>query len=140
MWSSHSAAPWYWEAAGLEGALWLFLLCWDRNLLWVKLTAQSATYTHFVLLWKAPLYCSHLDLGAQTSLGQKLGAAQVLIQRVPSDKHLLLWMQEGSCFAQRFRREVSPFPSSAFPKHQQALVLPSDISRLAPESASSADL
>lgn len=71
-----------WEAAGLEGALWLFLFCWDRNLVWVKLIAQSAIYTDFLLLWKALRYCSHLDLGARTPLGPELVAVQVVIQRV----------------------------------------------------------
>lgn len=90
VWSSDTAGPGNWEAAGLEGALWLFLFCGDRNLVWVQLIAQSAIYTDFLSLWKALRYCSHLDLGAQTPLGPELVAVQVVIQRVASDEHLLL--------------------------------------------------
>lgn len=77
MWSSNTAAPRYWERV-----LWLFPFCWDRNLVWVKLIAQSAIYTDFLLLWKALRYCSHLDLEAQTPLAPELVAVQVAIQWV----------------------------------------------------------
>lgn len=50
--------------------------------MWVKLIAQSAIYTDFLLLWKALRYCSHLDLEAQTPLAPELVAVQVAIQWV----------------------------------------------------------
>lgn len=108
VWSCNTAAPWFLEAAGLEGVLWLFPICRDRILEWVKLIAQSAIYTHFLLRWKALRYCSHLDLGAQTPLGPELVPIQVVNQRQasspprsrllpPHHDSLSLWRQEGSC-------------------------------------------
>lgn len=136
MWSSDAAA-------GLGGALCLFPLCGDTNLAWVKLIAQSAIYTHFLLLWKALRYCSHLDRGAQTRLGLALMAVQVVMQPVVSDEHLLLHAPgcaelRGQLVHPRCRQEAPALPSvlgeegghpgaapspAPFSKHQQVPVL-----------------